>query len=93
MPKEINNLFRRTPTTNTSGYMGVSYNKNINKYKVALGQKYLGVYKSPEEAFKIYCEYKYNILVELLNKYDFLLSSIKIASLQKMKEYYIKGLQ
>jgi len=93
VPKEINNLFRRTPNTNTSGYMGVSYNKNINKYKVALGKKYLGVYKSAEEAFKIYCEYKYNILIKMLNKYDFLLPSIKIASLQKMKEYYIESLK
>lgn len=90
VPKDINMLFRRKPSTNTSGYMGVSYYKSINKFKSALGKKYLGVFDSAKEAFDYYHKEKTKTLLGLLEKYNFLLPIIKQASIQKMDEEYLK---
>ncbi len=89
IPKEINNLFRRKPITNTSGYMGVSYYKKLNKYKASLGQKYLGVFDSAKEAFDVYHKTKIKELYNLLDKYNFLSPSIKQACIQKMNKGYV----
>jgi len=50
----INNLNKRIYKNNTSGYIGVCFHKNINKYmaqiKVKGKNKYLGYYKTPKKA-------------------------------------------
>ena len=44
--------------TNTSGFKGVSFDKNTNKYQARINingkRKHLGYYKTPEEASKSY---------------------------------------
>ena len=45
---------------NTSGYKGVSWDKNANKWSVRLHNKYLGLYNSLEEAVKVSKEFDKN---------------------------------
>lgn len=46
------------PTTNTSGYKGVSFHSATGKYQASIqsneGQRYLGVYSSAEKAARVY---------------------------------------
>ena len=53
----------RKPTkSNKSGYLGVSYDKKLNKFKVGIGinykVKYLGYYESAKEASEVYLKAK-----------------------------------
>ena len=45
---------------NSTGYKGVSYNKNRNKWVAQIKQNkvhfYLGSYDSPEKAYEVYCQ-------------------------------------
>lgn len=40
----------RLNSNNTTGYHGVSYNKNARRYRAILHKQYLGSFKTPEEA-------------------------------------------
>ena len=52
--------FARKPKHNTSGYKGVSFDKSNKKWRAQITknskQKYLGLFDTPEEAHKAYCE-------------------------------------
>ncbi len=39
-------------SNNTSGYMGVFWAKHINKWRVMVGKKHIGVYSNKEDAIK-----------------------------------------
>lgn len=45
---------RIKPSTNTSGFKGVSKQKNMEKWRAAIAGYYLGLFKSKEEAARAY---------------------------------------
>lgn len=55
-----NSQNQRMKRNNTSGFKGVSFAKNYGKYKAAIcirSKHYnLGLFKTPEEAYAVYCE-------------------------------------
>lgn len=55
-----NSRYQRMKRNNTSGFKGVSFIKRDNKYKAAICIRYkhynLGHFKTPEEAYAVYCE-------------------------------------
>lgn len=63
--KELNSWNRDKQANNTSGYRGVSWNKNAEKWhayiKVKGVRKHLGLFNTPEEANKAYETAKANI--------------------------------
>ena len=52
LPRDINLFLSNNYKNNSSGFTGVS--KFRNKWMVHLGKRYLGLYSSPEEGYKIY---------------------------------------
>lgn len=54
-----NNRNRRISRNNTSGFLGVSYDKKANKWRAQIEvngvNKRLGVFDTPEEAYIVYC--------------------------------------
>lgn len=57
-----NNKNMRGPKTNTSGFKGVSWHKGHKRWRADINvnchQKSLGLFDTPEEAYKAYCEAK-----------------------------------
>lgn len=55
-----NSANRRKPISNTSGFKGVCWDKQTNKWQAKIGvnnkQKYLGRFDTPEEAYAAYCK-------------------------------------
>lgn len=53
-----NNRNSKTPSTNSSGFKGVSFKSNKWVASISINGKnlHLGYYHSPEEAHKVYCE-------------------------------------
>lgn len=41
---------------NTSGYKGVDFHRRTGKWRARVGAKHLGLFNTPEEAYKAYCE-------------------------------------
>ena len=60
--QDENNKNIKMPKTNTSGYKGVSWHKGHKKWRADIHVKghqiSLGIYDSPEDAYKVYCEAK-----------------------------------
>ena len=48
-------------SNNTSGFKGVSYSKDCGKYQASVSEngksKFLGYFHTPENAYKVYCDY------------------------------------
>ena len=57
-----NNKNLKGPRTNTSGFKGVSWHKGHGRWRADINvnchQKSLGLFDTPEEAYKAYCEAK-----------------------------------
>lgn len=53
---------RKVSKGNTSGYLGVTWDKGVNKYRAMITvngkQYYLGLYDDPEEAHQVYLKHK-----------------------------------
>ncbi len=65
IPNAYNNQNLHKPKkNNTSGYLGVSYRKDRNKYEAAISvdnkRIYIGSFNTAEEAHEAYVEYKIN---------------------------------
>ena len=41
---------------NTSGFKGVDYHRGTGKWRARVGAKHLGLYTTPEDAYKAYCD-------------------------------------
>ena len=52
-------------SNNTSGFKGVSYSKYCGKYQASVSEngksKFLGYFHTPENAYKVYCDYVFKI--------------------------------
>lgn len=67
------NLFNRPMRKgNTSGYKGVTFHRSTGKWRARVGYKnkqiYLGLFNTPEEAYKAYC----NKAIELFGDFAYL---------------------
>jgi len=85
IPHDINMLFAFEQHNNTSGYTGVSYEKESGKYQIGLNmygkRRYVGHASDPIEGYKLYIQAKLNYCDEVLSKYDFIGNETK----QKIK--------
>ena len=74
VPQRINLLFIKRDSERGDCPIGVSYNKNANKYVAYCGTnkdkvEYLGLYNTEEEAFKIYKEFKEQYIKQIADEY------------------------
>lgn len=74
VPQNINLLFVKSDNTRGKYLIGVHYHKQKKKYQArcSLGtgrQKHLGLYDTPEEAFKAYKEFKEALIKKIANDY------------------------
>ena len=77
VPKRINDLFVNKKLNRGNYPIGVSYFKRDGLYRSEIcitkngkvEHKYLGLYKTPQEAFQVYKEYKENAIKEVANEY------------------------
>lgn len=78
VPQRINNLFTNNKS-NRNIYLGV-YRCSNTLYKstcnVICGQKHLGYFKTPEEAFVAYKEFKENLIKQVADEYKGLIPDI-----------------
>ncbi len=61
LTKRESMMNRKAPKTNTTGFKGVSYRKKEENYQAQIGGKYLGVFKTAEEAHQACLDYKNNM--------------------------------
>ena len=73
VPQRINNLFVKKDACRGECPIGVSYCKKSNKYRVYCKtlncHKYLGLYNTKQEAFKVYKEFKEAYINEVADEY------------------------
>ena len=73
VPQHINKLFIKSNATRGNFPIGVSYNKQANKYiafcHIKGKNKNLGRYNTPEEAFLVYKEFKEAYIKEVADEY------------------------
>lgn len=77
VPQNINNLFTKSNKTRGKYPIGVIFNKYANKYQVNCNifnneksqQKYLGLYNTIEDAFKVYKEFKEKYIKQIADYY------------------------
>lgn len=72
VPQNINKLFTKHGRKRGLYPIGVYYRKNNNKYRSQCcnnGEKYLGDYNTPEEAFLVYKNYKEKIIKNIADNY------------------------
>lgn len=73
VPERINTLFVKSDATRGNCPIGVSYNKQRNKYvahcQIEGRQKYLGYYTTSEEAFLAYKEFKEAYIKQIADEY------------------------
>ena len=73
VPKRINLLFTKCDASRGGLPIGVSYDKQVNKYvarcNVEGGNKYLGSYNTPEEAFLAYKTFKETYIKQIADEY------------------------
>lgn len=73
VPQRINNLFTKSDNKRGDCPIGVSYNKPGKIYETYCGtngkRKYLGCYKTPEEAFQVYKNFKEKYIKEVAEEY------------------------
>ena len=71
---DINNLFTKRDNFRGDLPIGVYYKKQNGKYisqcNFGDGQKYLGCYDTPQEAFEVYKEYKEKYIKEVIDSYE-----------------------
>lgn len=66
LPSCVNNFIAKNKNTNTSGYIGINFNKNTNKWIVRIAEfrkskrKYCGLFENIEDAIEVYKK-EYNI--------------------------------
>ena len=74
VPQNINSLFIKSNKSRGGLPIGVYYNKQNRKYISACnfgdGQKHLGCYNTPQEAFQVYKEYKEKYIKEVIDSYE-----------------------
>jgi len=72
--RQINNLNIGMQKNNTSGYKGVAWHNQRQKWRAYImldyRQIHLGLFDTPEEAYKVRLEYENNLLNDLLDKYN-----------------------
>ena len=93
VPQSINKLFIKSDANRGELPIGVYYHKKNKKYGVqcnvkGLGQKYLGTYNTPEEAFQVYKQNKEHYIKEIANKYIELIPSILYQAMIDYKVEY-----
>lgn len=76
VPYKINTLFIKSDAIRGDLPIGVTYNKINNKYiaQCRIGsrnKKYLGSYNTPEEAFKVYKEFKEEYIKQVADEYKY----------------------
>jgi len=72
LPQEINKLLTKSNSTRGIYPIGVSlskYNRFLSRISLNGKSTYLGIFSTPEEAFKCYKIKKESIIKELANKY------------------------
>lgn len=74
VPKSINSLFVSGKTTRGDLPIGVALEKSTGKFKALCGnghnkQIYLGCYNTPEEAFRVYKNYKERVIKQVADEY------------------------
>lgn len=73
VPRRINTLIVNRKNDRGNLPIGVSYEKDINKFKASCGNKgkriNLGRYNTPEEAFQVYKSYKENLIKQVAEEY------------------------
>ena len=77
VPQNINNLFTKSNKARGKYPIGVYFNKNKNKYQANCNifnngkskLKYLGLYNTIEDAFKVYKEFKENYIKQVADYY------------------------
>lgn len=78
VPKRINNLFTKRQNDRGDTAVGVNYHKATGKYqarcntidnKGKIKRVYLGVYKTEEEAFEVYKNFKENYIKQVADEY------------------------
>ena len=73
VPQRINTLFVKSDAIRGDYPIGVSYNKNTNKYqakcKVDGKTKYLGCYDTSEKAFEVYKQFKETYIKKVADEY------------------------
>jgi ribosomal protein L21E len=76
IPHDLNNIFVTEVSTNSSGYTGVSYEKNSGKYQVIIvtggKRKFLGYVSDLVAGYKKYAKAKLRYCDEILSKYNFI---------------------
>lgn len=71
VPQHVNSLFVKTEKTRGNYPVGVNYDKSSNKYRAQCSnlltgeRKHLGLFKTPEQAFQAYKEYKEAIIKQV----------------------------
>lgn len=76
VPQRINLLFTKSDANRGDFPIGVCYNKRNDKYiaqcKIGEGErKHLGYYNTPEEAFKVYKEFKETYIKQVADEYKY----------------------
>lgn len=73
VPQRINSLFTKSDNKRGDCPIGVTYNKPGKIYETYCGtngkRKYLGCYKTPEEAFQVYKNFKEKYIKEVAEEY------------------------
>ncbi|MNG05095.1 AP2 domain protein [compost metagenome] len=73
VPQRINNLFVKPDLSKRELPIGVTFDKQTNKYKAQCGigkrTKSLGRYNTPEESFNAYKTYKESVIKQVANEY------------------------
>lgn len=74
VPKEVNNLLLKSEQTRGDLPIGVTYRKSDGMYEAQCSDPFLnkyitiGIYNTPQQAFKYYKQYKENILQRMANQ-------------------------
>ena len=84
VPEKINKLFTKSDKSRGNYPIGVSYHKTVGKFQANCRiydfeenkskLKYLGLYDTPDDAFKVYKQFKENNIKEVANLYKDLIS-------------------
>jgi hypothetical protein len=95
VPMSINSLFVKTEKTRGDYPVGVNYDKSSNKYRAQCNnlltgkRKHLGLFKTPEEAFKAYKIYKENVIKQIA-KIEYMSGNITKECYEAMMNYEVE---
>ena len=92
VPKNINILFTKRNKSRGNLPIGVCYHKQNRTYISACnfgdGQKYLGCYNTPQEAFEVYKQYKEKLIKEVIDSYEGIIPEPHYSKLKKAMYNY-----